>query len=114
MSDPDTRFVGTVFIKFREDHHISFACAPAKRRTGIGSLERKHAVIARVTHEVMHQRDKFDKIANIGSMECFAAMVTVIVNGQIGNADGFSASQRLCARNPRLPCSMVDSANYCE
>ena len=41
-------------------------------------------------------------------------MVMMIVNGQIGNTDGFSASQRLYGRNPRLPCSTIDSVNYLE
>ena len=52
MGDMDARFTSHNFERFCAVNHMSFLATPAKKHTGRGSLERKHAVMARILHEV--------------------------------------------------------------
>ena len=112
MGDMDARFTSHTFERFCAVNHISFLAAPAKKHTGIGSLERKHAVIARIPHEVMTEGKSVKR--DYASLDMLASMVTMISNSQISNDDGHSAGRRMYGRSPRLPISAIDSVNFCD
>ena len=85
----DARFTSNIFERFCAENFLSFIAAPAKKHTGIGSLERKHAVVARILHEVLTEM-KTEKRKS-ASLDIVASMVTMIANSQISSADGNSA-----------------------
>ena len=112
MGDMDARFTSQIFGRFCDVNHMSFLATPAKKHTGIGSLERKHAVIARILHEVLTEEKSVK--GDYTSLDMLASMVTMISNSQISNDDGHSAGHRMYGRSPRLPISTIDSVNFCE
>ena len=112
MGDMDARFTSHTFERFCAVNHMSFLATPAKKHTGIGSLERKHAVMARILHEMLTEEQSVK--GELHSLEMLAGMVTMISNSQISNDDGHSAGHRMYGRSPRLPISTIDSVNFCE